>query len=618
MSDSDTELLIDHDVNGNGALGEAPSTQRTLNTFFGVIVPCCLSMFSVVLFLRMGFIIGQAGLIQALIMLVIAFIIIALTVTSVCAISTNGAVEAGGAYFMISRALGPEMGASIGLMFYLANAAAVAMYIFGMCETIIDDFGPGGQLLPSINSTGIPTSQWIEYGYGTALLFLVAVICLVGADIYAKAVFGIFIVVGSAIICVIVSFFVEKEMQVPVVNPDWPNRTELYTGFSSQTFHANLYSNYTIDYKHHDKGLYSFSEIFALLFCYKHTCLTAITHILERTAQGELKNPSKSIPVGTIAACSIVCFTYILLMMFIAATCPKALLNNNYTFLQAINFWPPIVFIGIFFSSFSAALSSLIGASRVLHAMAKDGMFGPALRLVKMTNSKGNPYVAVVMTWFLIQVVLLIGKLNAIAPLVTIFFLLAYTACDLACLGLDWASAPNFRPTFKYFSWHTALLGVISTMAVMFLVNYIWALAAMAIMIILSAISHYTAPQVAWGSISQALIFHQVRKYALKMNVQDSSIDSWRPGILYLVRDITASVEGLLFVNDLKKSGLLVLGHVNLGSIDEEDMESSKRKLNAWYDFVKRIKSRRLSSIQLAQTYDWVPNSFCDYPAWAG
>ena len=75
-------------------------------------------------------------------------------------------------------------------------------------------------------------------------------------------------------------------------------------------------------------------------------------------------------------------------MMFIAATCPKALLNNNYTFLKAINFWPPIVFIGIFFSSFSAALSSLIGASRVLHAMAKDGMFGPALRLMKMTNGK--------------------------------------------------------------------------------------------------------------------------------------------------------------------------------------------------------------------------------------
>ena len=123
-------------------------------------------------------------------MLVVAFSIIALTVTSICAISTNGAVEAGGAYFMISRALGPELGASIGLMFFLANAAAVAMYIFGMCETIIDDFGHGGQLLKN-DTGGIPAGQWVEYGYGTLLLFLVGTICLVGADIYAKAGFVI-------------------------------------------------------------------------------------------------------------------------------------------------------------------------------------------------------------------------------------------------------------------------------------------------------------------------------------------------------------------------------------------------------------------------------------------
>lgn len=312
--------------------------------------------------------------------------------------------------------------------------------------------------------------------------------------------------------------------------------------------------------------------------------------MLEKQAKGELKNPSKSIPIGTIAACGVVCFTYIVLMFLVGATCPKALLNNNYTFLQAISFWPPIVFIGIFLSSFSAALSCLIGASRVLYAMSCDGMFGPLLRVTRKTTKSGNPWAAVLVTWFIVQIVLLIGKLNAIAPLVTIFFLLAYTACDLACLGLDWASAPNFRPTFKYFSWHTALLGTVSTVAVMVVVNYIWALVAIAIAIILSAISHYTAPRVAWGSISQALIFHQVRKYALKINIRDTSVDAWRPGILFLISDIVPNLQSLQFVNDLKKSGLLVIGHINLGSMDSEDHESSRRKLDFWCDFVRENK----------------------------
>ena len=162
----------------------------------------------------------------------------------------------------------------------------------------------------------------------------------------------------------------------------------------------------------------------------------------------------------------------------------------------------------------------MIGASRVLYAMSRDGMFGPMLRLTKKTNKDGNPYVAVLVTWFLVQIILLIGQVNKIAPIVTIFFLVAYAACDLACLGLDWASAPNFRPTFKYFSWQTALAGLISCIAVMFMVNPIWAIVSVAIAIILSAVSHYTAPRVAWGSLSQALIFHQVRKYALKINIR--------------------------------------------------------------------------------------------------
>ena len=108
--------------------------------------------------------------------------------------------------------MGPELGASIGLMFFLANAAAVAMYIFGICETIIADFGPNGQLLP-LNSTNIPSGQWYEYGYGTLILLLVGVICLIGSHIYAKATFIIFLAVMGAILSVIINFFIADKNQ---------------------------------------------------------------------------------------------------------------------------------------------------------------------------------------------------------------------------------------------------------------------------------------------------------------------------------------------------------------------------------------------------------------------
>ena len=260
MNESDSDLILTgHGQPGRSLLDRVlcrstPSEEdvalaeqgRTLDTFFGVIVPCCLSMFSVVLFLRMGFIIGQAGLLWSLLMLLIAFLIIGLTVLSISAISTNGAVEAGGAYFMISRALGPELGASIGLMFFLANAAAVAMYIFGICETLLADFGPNGQLLPNGTMASMPGGQWPEYGYGSCILFLVGSICLIGSHIYAKATFFIFICVCSAIACSIVNFFIAPtNRSIPLTDPISDNiTTGLYTGFNETTFASNLYCKY--------------------------------------------------------------------------------------------------------------------------------------------------------------------------------------------------------------------------------------------------------------------------------------------------------------------------------------------------------------------------------------
>ncbi|EMP27511.1 Solute carrier family 12 member 9 [Chelonia mydas] len=262
-----------------------------------------------------GFVVGQAGLYEALGMFVVAYVIIGMTVLSVCAISTNGALDAGGAYYMISRALGPEFGGSIGIMFFLANVCGSALYILGLVEAIVDIFGvPLGQTMGSSFQV-LPRSYWYELLYGTALLLVCLLVCLVGASIYAKATFLIFLIVMLVLGTVFVSFFaVGPTVPSPGVTPP--------------------------------------------------SCVT----------QG-----------------------YTLM-------CRRTLLQKDYGFLRDINVWPPFVIIGIYSSTLSASMSNLIGASRILYALAKDDIFGRALAPAKKTSRGGNPWVAVILSWVLVQV----------------------------------------------------------------------------------------------------------------------------------------------------------------------------------------------------------------------
>ncbi|XP_036410721.1 solute carrier family 12 member 9-like [Megalops cyprinoides] len=572
---------------------------QKLSTFFGVVIPTLLSMFSVVLFLRIGFVVGQAGLYQTIAMFVVAYFIISMTVLSICAISTNGALDAGGAYYMISRALGPEFGGSIGIMFFFANVCASALYVLGLVEAILASFGiPEDGMVAAVNAQRVlPGGYWWSLLYGTGILLLCLVVCLVGADIYAKATFLIFLIVMLVLGIIFISFFAVSPRVVllppPALNSSGPVSAN-FTGFKLDTLLGNLMGDYTVDYT--TGTMMTFATVFAVLF-------NGCTGIMAGSnMSGDLKNPSYSIPRGTITAVIFTFIIYNLLSLLVACSCDRILLQRDYSFLGDINIWQPFVTIGLYSSTLSAAMSNLIGASRILYALARDDLFGRALSPAKMTSLSGNPWMSVLISWFLTQLVLFAGKLNTIASVVTIFFLLVYAAVDLACLALEWASAPNFRPTFRYFTWHTCVLGILGCAVMMFLINAIYASASIAFMLLLLLLIHYLSPTSSWGYISQALIFHQVRKYLLMLDVRKDHVKFWRPQVLLMVANPRSSTGLITFINDIKKSGLYVLGHVELGDLDALPSDPLQSWYDSWLSLVDRLNIKAFVNLTLADS----------------
>ncbi|XP_068173303.1 zgc:153039 [Antennarius striatus] len=580
------------------------SQPKKLSIFFGVIIPTLLSMFSVVVFLRIGFVVGQSGLYQAIAMYGVAYFIISMTVLSVCAISTNGALDAGGAYYMISRALGPEFGGSMGIMFFLANVCGSALYVLGLVEAIVATFGvPEDPTLIHSSYQVLPSGYWWSLLYATAIALLCLLVCLVGAHIYAKATFLIFVVVMFVLGTIFISFFAVAPRTINLpgsVNPV-SNRTEPtfpttanFTGFKLDTLLGNLWADYTVDYT--TNTMMTFATVFAVMF-------NGCTGIMAGSnMSGELKNPSYSIPRGTITAVIFTFIIYNLLSLLVACSCDRVLLQRDYSFLRDINIWNPFVTIGVYSSTLSAAMSNLIGASRILYALARDDLFGKVLGPAKRTSHSGNPWVSVIMTWFLVQLVLFSGKLNTIASIVTIFFLLVYAAVDVACLALEWASAPNFRPTFRYFTWHTCALGIVGCAIMMFLINAIYASASIAFMLLLLLLIHYLSPTSSWGYISQALIFHQVRKYLLMLDVRKDHVKFWRPQILLMVSNPRSSVGLITFINDIKKSGLYVLGHVQLGDLDTLPSDPLQSQYDSWLSLVDQLNIKAFVNLTLADS----------------
>lgn len=512
-------------------MADKSASPTKFGTFGGVFTPSTLTILGVIMFLRFGQVVGEAGMWHALLIVLGAKVITTLTAFSISAIATNTRVKGGGAYFLISRSLGVEFGGAIGVVFFLAQAISVAMYVIGFTEAFLNVFPSLG-----LSSTMVAT-----------LTNAVVFVCVsIGAGWTIKVQYGIL----GALVLSLVSFFV---------------------GAIPEFSMGQLQENWGPSYP--EGG--NFFVMFALFF-------PAVTGIMAGVnMSGDLKSPSKSIPMGTIAAIAFTALIYLSMAMLFAGTRSSETLQRDSFVILDVAWSPMLINVGIFAATLSSALGSMMGAPRILQALARDNIF-PSLRMFSLgAGASQEPRRATVLTFVIAQLAILPGDLNAIAPIITMFFMVTYGTINLACFYESITKNPSYRPSFRFSHWSSALAGAVGCVGVMVLMEPLWAAVSIGAMALLQWQISRKEILSTWGDVKSGAAFERARKALLALEDGQMHPKNWRPIILALSGGAWLRNHLVEFGSWFTaQRGVLALGQVIVGDfedrIERRDMEEAK------------------------------------------
>ena len=244
----------------------------------------------------------------------------------------------------------------------------------------------------------------------------------------------------------------------------------------------------------------------------------------------------------------------------------------------------------------------VIGSAKLLQALARDHLL-PGLSIFGQGSvNNDEPTYAIVVTHIVAQLTMLCN-INQIASFVTMTYLMTFLVVNLACFLLKISSAPNFRPSFHYFNWETAAFGTLISGVSMFFVDGLYATGCVGILIVIFLIIHYTSPPKSWGDVSQSLIYHQVRKYLLRL--RQEHVKFWRPQILLFVNDPRHQYKLIQFCNSLKKGALFILGHVIVTSDFGNAVPEARRQQSAWTKYIDFSKVKAFVNIAISPAVEW-------------
>ena len=467
---------------------------KKFGTFGGVFTPSLLTILGVIMYLRIGWVAGHAGLTGIIGIIIVAHIISITTGLSISSIATDKKVGAGGVYYVLSRSLGLPIGGAIGITLFLATSLSIALYLVGFAE-IYNEWAHIGYVL---NDAGVYIEgENITNSYrltGSIALLGLTIIAFISTSIAIKTQYFIL----TAIILSLISIFLGD-----------------ISNLGQET--VAVVSNETI----------GMAAIFAIFF-------PAVTGFTAGVAMsGDLKDPKKAIPVGTMGAIAVGFAIYLLLGIFLAVVIsPDVLINNSKVLFEyaAIGL---LVYLGVWGATLSSALGGILGGPRILQAMSVDNLT-PTI-FAKGVGAGNEPRNALILTVVIAECGILIGDLNVIAEVVSMFYLAAYGFINLSFFLESWASS-DFKPTFKVKKWF-GLIGFVVTFIIMSQLNLLAMIAAFIIIIGIYFFLSRKQITLGTGDIWQSVWATIVKKGLKRMDATKDHKRNWKPNTLLFSTD---------------------------------------------------------------------------------
>lgn len=472
---------------------------KTFGTFGGVFTPTLLTILGVIMFLRLGWVVGNAGLLGAWLIIIISFTITLTTALSMSSITTNIRIGAGGAYAIISQSLGLEIGGSLGIPRYISQGLAVTMYIFGFREGWLSIFPDHPAFIIDL-----------------IVFVIIYAIAYKSADLAIKTQYFIMVIIGFSIMTLVLAAYFGSMQQSTVEVLKWG------------TFQGSVENKFSGS---------DFWIVFAVFF-------PAATGIMAgANMSGELKDPRKSIPVGTLWAIAVSFVVYMALAYWVARSATVDELLSNYNIMIDKSFFPPLVIAGVLGATFSSALASMVGSSRILFAMGAHGVL-PASKWLGQTDKQGQPRNSMMITGAMVFLALLVRDLNAIAPLVTLFFLITYAMLNVVVIIEQNLGLISFRPLFKVARW-IPWAGLITSLLAMFIINPTLSLISVAVVFVVYGILSKRQLITPFEDVRSGL-FVSFAEWAAKhtSKLTHRQERAWKPNLLIPVSD-PHSIKGV-------------------------------------------------------------------------